>query len=302
MKRRKAGQSGATRKSKRVMKENAVLKNEEEEQIVVKSKANSSHKKKEAKKTSEEQLLLELEQDYLTVNRNLKPSVGLHRLQEDFFDVPCEQLAKSLLGKVLVRRQNDGTLIRGRIVETECYPGGEDKGSCSYQGKITERTKAVFMKPGVMFVYLTYGMYHCFNISSQGPGAAVLLRAVEPLDGIEHMQQERAAMKKGTKKPELKEHELCNGPAKLCICFNITKKDCNMRDLCVWDDMWVEADDLSSKLEPCHIITSTRIGIDYVGPKWASLPLRFYLFGYKSVSRVDKAKEKALEGVCRILS
>jgi DNA-3-methyladenine glycosylase len=96
------------------------------------------------------------------------PTFGLNRLKDSFFDVPCEDLAKRLLGKILVRRVNDGTVLKGRVVETECYPGGEDKASCSYNGRITETIKAVYMKPGTAFVYVTYGMYHCINISSQG--------------------------------------------------------------------------------------------------------------------------------------
>jgi hypothetical protein len=101
-------------------------------------------------------------------NGSRAPLYGLDRLKDSFYDVPCEHLAKRLLGKVLVRRSSDGTLIKGRIVETECYPGGEDKGSCSHNGRITETIKAVYMKPGTAFVYSTYGMYHCVNISSQG--------------------------------------------------------------------------------------------------------------------------------------
>jgi DNA-3-methyladenine glycosylase len=104
----------------------------------------------------------------LSYNGSKTPTYGLNRLKDSFYDVPCEDLAKELLGKILVRRLNDGTVLKGRIVETECYPGGEDKGSCSYNGRITETIKAVYMKPGTAFVYVTYGMYHCINISSQG--------------------------------------------------------------------------------------------------------------------------------------
>ena len=103
-----------------------------------------------------------------SINSSRTPTCGLNRLKDSFYDVPCEELAKSLLGKILVRQINDGTVLKGRVVETECYPGGEDKGSCSYNGRITETIKAVYMKPGTAFVYVTYGMYHCINISSQG--------------------------------------------------------------------------------------------------------------------------------------
>lgn len=90
------------------------------------------------------------------------------RLDENFYDTTCEEMAKSLLGKVLVRRLDDGTIVRGRIVETEGYLGGEDAASQSYNGKVTLRNEPMFMKPGTVYVYMTYGMYHCFNISSKG--------------------------------------------------------------------------------------------------------------------------------------
>jgi len=104
----------------------------------------------------------------LSSNGSRIPTCGLNRLKDSFYDVPCEDLAKRLLGKILVRRINDGTVLKGRVVETECYPGGEDKASHSYNGRITDRSKPMYMKPGTTYVYITYGMYHCFNISSRG--------------------------------------------------------------------------------------------------------------------------------------
>ncbi|XP_019721872.1 DNA-3-methyladenine glycosylase [Hippocampus comes] len=93
------------------------------------------------------------------------------RLREDFFTQPCVALAKAFLGKVLVRRCEDGTELRGRVVETEAYLGGEDKASHSAGGKRTERNTAMFMKPGTIYVYPIYGIYLCMNVSSQGDGA-----------------------------------------------------------------------------------------------------------------------------------
>lgn len=90
------------------------------------------------------------------------------RLGAEFYNQPCEEMAKSLLGKILVRRLDDDVVVRGRIVETESYPGAEDVASHSFNGKVTPRNEPMFMKPGTVYVYLTYGMYHCFNISSQG--------------------------------------------------------------------------------------------------------------------------------------
>jgi len=220
-----------------------------------------------------------------SINSSRTPTCGLNRLKDSFYDVPCEDLAKRLLGKILIRRINDGTVLKGRVVETECYPGGEDKASCSYNGRITETIKAVYMKPGTAFVYVTYGMYHCINISSQGAGAAVLLRALEPLQGLEFMQLERQKGKRTTAtsavaRKKLQAHDLCNGPAKLCMSFSITKSLCNEQDLTVWDGMWIEEDE--SEEEALHIVTSHRIGIDSAGTEWALKPFRFYLLGNSS--------------------
>jgi len=90
------------------------------------------------------------------------------RLDAQFYETPCEEMAIRLLGKVLVRRLDDDTLVRGRIVETESYLGNEDAASQSFKGKVTPRNERMFMKPGTAYVYMTYGMYHCFNISSKG--------------------------------------------------------------------------------------------------------------------------------------
>ena len=90
------------------------------------------------------------------------------RLSSDWFDRPCVTLAQCLLGMKLVRINEMGERMSGVIVETEAYPGGEDKGSCTYNGRQTERMKALYMAPGTVYAYMTYGMYTCINISSQG--------------------------------------------------------------------------------------------------------------------------------------
>lgn len=102
--------------------------------------------------------------------------VRAERLGPRFYDRPCEELAKSLLGKVLVRRVPPGrgddddhhTVVRGRIVETECYAGATDAASHSYGGRRTARNEPMYMRPGTVYVYMTYGMYYCVNISSAG--------------------------------------------------------------------------------------------------------------------------------------
>lgn len=90
------------------------------------------------------------------------------RLDKDFFDVPCIDLARNLLGAILVRKLENNLILKAKIVETECYPGKEDRASHSRNGKRTVRNEPMFMKPGTAYVYKTYGMYHCFNISSRG--------------------------------------------------------------------------------------------------------------------------------------
>lgn len=131
-------------------------------------KRKQAHKKSVQKRVKLSTILNADKILHLSCNNSRTPTCGLNRLKDSFYDVPCEDLAKRLLGKILVRRMNDGTVLKGRVVETECYLGGEDKASHSYNGRITERSKPMYMKPGTTYVYMTYGMYHCFNISSQG--------------------------------------------------------------------------------------------------------------------------------------
>uniref|UniRef100_A0A3P9IAL0 DNA-3-methyladenine glycosylase n=1 Tax=Oryzias latipes TaxID=8090 RepID=A0A3P9IAL0_ORYLA len=211
-----------------------------------------------------------------------------HRLGEDFFQQPCIRLAKALLGKVLVRRRSDGTELRGRIVETESYLGGEDKASHSAGGKRTARNLAMFMKPGTIYVYPIYGIYLCMNISSEGEGAAVLLRSLEPLQGLPSMRELRAARRKESAR-QLKDKELCNGPSKLCQALNIPR--CfDRRDLASDPEVWLERDPDESPINPQDIVSAPRIGIESHG-EWAKKPLRFYLRGHPCVSVVNKAAD-----------
>ena len=110
--------------------------------------------------------------------KSAQKSSGNH-FTYDFYNVPCEELSKKLLGKVLVRHLADGNVLRGRIVETEAYLGGGDMASHSCQGKRTERNTPMFMKAGTSYVYLTYGMYNCINISSQGKVLHCMTQPIE---------------------------------------------------------------------------------------------------------------------------
>ena len=137
------------------------------------------------------------------------------RLDQEFYDQHCKDLANALLGTLLVRKV-DGQLLSGRIVETEAYLGTIDQAAHSYKGKRTSRNEAMFMKPGTCYVYSIYGIHNCVNISSCGEGAAVLIRALEPVDGIEKMRELRGNFAG-------KDHHLCKGPGNLCKALNITK-------------------------------------------------------------------------------
>ncbi|XP_012924302.2 DNA-3-methyladenine glycosylase [Heterocephalus glaber] len=216
------------------------------------------------------------------------PKAHCARLGSEFFDQPAVSLARAFLGQVLVRRLGDGTELRGCIVETEAYVGPEDEAAHSRGGRQTPRNRSMFMKPGTLYVYLIYGMYFCMNVSSQGDGACVLLRALEPLGGLETMRQLRSTLRKGTISRALKDRELCSGPSKLCQALAIDKSF-DQRDLAQDEAVWLER----GSLEPSAsaVVAAARIGIGCAG-EWAQKPLRFYIRGSPWVSVVDKVAEQ----------
>jgi DNA-3-methyladenine glycosylase len=115
-----------------------------------------------------------------------------------------------------------------------------------------------------------------------GDGCAVLVRAIDPLEGVEHMADQRK-----TKKVGLKPHELCNGPAKLCMAYQLNRQH-SRYSLCTWKSLWIEDD---GSAENFKIVKSTRIGIDSCGTEWANKLLRYYVYDNKSVSKRDKKAE-----------
>uniref|UniRef100_A0A8C4N2M8 DNA-3-methyladenine glycosylase n=1 Tax=Eptatretus burgeri TaxID=7764 RepID=A0A8C4N2M8_EPTBU len=219
---------------------------------------------------------------------------GFRRLGRDFFDQPCVVLARALLGKVLTRRLPGGEILQGRVVETEAYLGGDDLASHSRGGRQTPRNSAMFMEPGTIYVYQIYGLYYCLNISSQGPGAAVLLRALEPLEGEETMQQLRTrAQKRAAAKATrpLKTRQLCGGPAKLCQAFALNKTF-DKKDLASDTELWVEENRYSQPqtkhdVESKNVVCTSRIGVASAA-EWAQKPLRFYIYGNPCVSVIDR--------------
>ncbi|XP_053132311.1 DNA-3-methyladenine glycosylase [Hemicordylus capensis] len=210
-------------------------------------------------------------------------------LGPEYFDQPCVSLAKAFLGQILVRKLPDGRELRGRIVETEAYLGGEDTASHSSGGRQTARNAAMFMTPGTLYVYQIYGVYFCMNVSSQGEGAAVLLRSLEPLQGLDTMQELRLAHRKGPARA-LKDWQLCNGPSKLCQALAIDKRF-DQQDLACNAALWLEPSPdppAEEEEEEDRVVCTTRVGIS---GEWAQQPLRFYLWGNKCVSVADKKAE-----------
>lgn len=149
-------------------------------------------------------------------------------LPRAFYDRPTLQVATELIGKVLVHRSADGTTA-GAIVEVEAYIGEEDP-ACHAAPGPTARNQPLYGPPGFAYVYLNYGIHNLFNVITERAGqpAAVLIRALEPLDGLALMQRRRAADRGGGTIPD---HELCRGPGSLARAMGITL-DRNRSDLC----------------------------------------------------------------------
>lgn len=203
-------------------------------------------------------------------SRYFSPKVpeGCLRCSREFFDRSCTELARALLGCQLVSVCG-GEACRGRVVEVEAYLGVEDKAAHSYNGRRTNRTEAMYMDPGTAYVYSIYGKYCCFNVSSRGDGAAVLVRALEPVAGLETMRRRRGRRR---------ERELCSGPAKLCQALAIDKS-CDQEDMVESGLVWVEEGGCEGE-----VVTAARVGVDYA-EEWAEKPLRYYLKGSPYVSR-----------------
>jgi DNA-3-methyladenine glycosylase len=176
----------------------------------------------------------------------------LERIPRSFYLQPALKVAKELLGLFLVKRIGRGKLI-GRIVEVEAYLGSKDPASHAYRGK-TARNEVMFRKGGHLYVYFTYGMHFCSNVvvDREGIAHAVLLRAVQPITGIERMKHNRGLQHSDDLT------RLCSGPARLCQAFGIGRKE-NGTDLC-GNSIWI-ARDLDAKKKPL-VARSTRVGIN----------------------------------------
>ena len=183
----------------------------------------------------------------------------MQRLPRSFYDRDTALVARELLGKWVVHRTTAGERI-GKIVEVEAYLGAHDLASHSSKG-LTERTKTMFGPPGHAYVYLIYGVHHCLNVVTEreGVGAAVLIRALEPVNNISGRTQ---------------------GPGLLCRALDIDRR-MNGCDL-VSDDFYIAAPAIAEKLS---VVKRPRIGVDYA-KHWARRRLRFYIRGNPFISRL----------------
>jgi len=184
-------------------------------------------------------------------------------IERSFYARPALEVARELLGLVLVRRSPEGT-VAGRIVEAEAYIGREDRACHAWRGK-TARNAVMFGPPGHAYVYFTYGMHWCLNLVTdrEGVPAAVLLRAVEPVEGLELMRARRPKARKDT--------DLTSGPARLCQAFAVDGS-LNGADLCAPDSI-LFAEDRGLGHGPA--VAAPRVGVDYAG-EWAAKPFRLY--------------------------
>lgn len=201
------------------------------------------------------------------------------KLNRDFYSRDTLTVAKELLGTILVHNI-DGQMLTGKIVETEAYLGVTDKAAHAYGGRRTKRVETMYGPPGTAYVYLIYGMYYCFNIITvkEGVPEGVLIRGIEPLEGIDQMSINRFG-KPYEALTKYQKNNLTNGPGKLSMAFNIDRT-LDKEDLCK-DRLYLRP----RQDENFNIIETTRIGIDYA-EEAKHFPYRFYIEGNPYVSKL----------------
>jgi len=187
-----------------------------------------------------------------------------HIVERDFYARPAIEVARDCLGKILVHGKS-----AGRIVETEAYLGVDDRAAHAWRG-MTDRTRVIFGPPGHAYIYFIYGMYECLNFVAEPEGQAgcVLIRAVEPLAGIEGMRRRRPSAKRI--------EDLASGPGKLTRAMGITRKQ-NGADLTA-GPLHVRAPREDATFD---VKATPRIGITHC----ADWPLRFVIANNRFVSR-----------------
>jgi DNA-3-methyladenine glycosylase len=203
----------------------------------------------------------------------MKPMPAVSKLPREFYTrTNVLTIARDLLGKLLVVPAADGTRVSGMIVETEAYRGPLDRASHAYGGKRTKRTETMYGAGGTVYIFFVYGMYNQFNIVTNGEDVphAILIRALQPIEGIELMRRRRHGQP---------DHNLTNGPGKLCIAMGIDRRF--DRANLLGSKVWLET---GEKIFPRQIASGPRIGIDYA-QGWVDKPWRFWIKDNRFVSR-----------------
>jgi DNA-3-methyladenine glycosylase len=207
---------------------------------------------------------------------SMTPQTKPAKLPREFYLRPdVLTVSRELLGKLLVVPAPDGKRVSGKIVEVEAYRGPEDRASHAYGGRRTKRTETMYRAGGVAYVYFVYGMYYQFNVVSGVVDTphAILVRALEPIEGIEIMRARRQLHP---------DHNLTNGPGKLCIAMGIDR-GLDGADL-IGDRVWLEEYEPVSRR---RIARGPRIGIDYA-QEWIDKPWRFWIRDNPYVSRYPR--------------
>jgi DNA-3-methyladenine glycosylase len=195
-------------------------------------------------------------------------------LPRSFYRRDAITLARDLLGRRLVRVHHDQRLA-GIIVETEAYLGISDQAAHTHGGRHTKRNHSMWLDGGMAYIYFTYGMHHCFNVvaGEAGHPVAVLIRALQPVEGLPTMYRHRKAARRDT--------DLCSGPAKLCQALAMDRA-LDSVDLASSRTLFIEQA-RTAPLPRGAVARTPRIGVAYAGA-WAKKPLRFHLRGNDYVS------------------
>ena len=190
---------------------------------------------------------------------------------------------------MLLLRDEGGDVSGGLIVETEAYNGPQDRASHARAGR-TPRTEVMFGPPGHAYVYLVYGLHHCLNVVTEtdGEAGAVLLRALQPTEGLESIRARRG-------RPGEPDGRLAAGPARLCQALAVDRR-LDGTDLTVPGPLW-----LAAPPEPAlhaaragGILSGPRVGVEYAGDGWAERAWRFGLAGSRSLSRPFPASARVV--------
>jgi DNA-3-methyladenine glycosylase len=211
--------------------------------------------------------------------------VSASPITREWLAVDAETCADRLIGATLVRTLPGGARLSGIIVETEAYCGAEDRAAHTFGGRRTPRNESMYQRAGTAYVYFTYGMHFCMNVvcGEEGEGVAALIRALEPVEGVDTMRAYRAGKRPAD---SLRDRDLCSGPAKLCAAMGIDRAQ-NGADLLTPDSpLTLEFDEqVTQRVRSGGVIRTPRIGIASAGEPWVSAPLRFIAAGNPFLSR-----------------